>query len=248
VQLIIQIVKLMRKPLTIILLGLVLVMRPLSSQAAITASVSPVGSATDFPAKPAHTSTGTLGANSSDLAGVAGMTLQGGTSQGIPAGTAIGEIFKWSGDKSILNSIDFVATGASGKDTYQIFLFDLGAGTFSLPSQAFAPRNHKNMFGSAAVVSVTNTVVKSFVELDFSGTNKVTLKTGHNYAFGLFSTSAKSDLCIERSGSAQSDLYGDGFTAANLKDTTDNACPFAGAIRNVFIGVYASPIPDAEIQ
>jgi hypothetical protein len=209
---------------------------------------APVASANDFPAAPIRTSAATLGANSSNPAGATSLTIQGGSAQDIPAGTVIGEIFKWTGVNSTLNSIDFVCTGSGGKGTYQVFLFDLGTGTFFTSDHAFAPKNHKNMFNAGDTITVTGTATKRFLELDFTGTDMVTLRAGHSYAFGLFSTSAVSDLFIERSGGGASDAYGYGFTATSLYATTVSASPFGDSVRNVFVGVYAAPLAEPVIS
>jgi hypothetical protein len=229
-------------------LALTLMTLSLRASAGVTVTMSPVGSATDFPPRPFHAGEGTLGADSSSPSGASGLTIQGGTSQGIPAGTVIGEIFKWSGDKSILTSIDFVDTGSGGKGVYRIFLLDLGTGVFFSPANSFDPKNHRDLLNAGDTITVTNTATKSFVELDFSGTDAITLQTGHSYAFGLLSMSDVSDLFIERSGGGQSDDYGEGFTATSLKDTGASASPFADSVRNVFVGIYSAPVPEPAIK
>jgi len=219
--------------------------------AGITITVSPVGTSNQFPAKAANGG-GTLALDSSNPSGTALLTIQGGVSQGIPARTAIGEIFKWSGDSSTLRSIDMVTTGSGGKGVYHVFLLDLGTDTFSTSHHVFAPVNHEDLLDAddtRDAITLTNVDTKSFVELVFSGSDKITLGNGHSYAFGLLSTSDISDLFIERSGGGASDPFGVGFTADSLDAMTADVSPFsASGVRNVFIGVYTAPVAEPPIS
>lgn len=232
-----------------IIVLLIVLVSNLASLAGVTCTYSPVGSATDFPSSPAHTGIGTLGADSSNASGTKNLTIPGGTAQGIPAGTAIGEIFKWPNDKSILSSIEFISTGSSSNSSYKLFLFDLGTNNFFATANYFAPKYHKNMLNADDVVTMTNIDTNSFVELDFVDHDKIPLQRGHSYAFGLLSVGKTSDLVVERSGGAPSDPYGLGFTADDLDAETDNTSPFSpDGIRNVFIGVYATPAAKPAIS
>lgn len=230
------------------LLALGLLKINLTIHAGVVATLSPVGATNNFPSKPVHTGVGSLGFDSSNPSGAEGLTIQGGVAHGVPAGRAIGEIFQWPGVPGTLNSIDFVITGSGGEGIYQAFLFDLGTRTYFTGGSVFAPRNHSNLFNASDTFALTNTTTKSFVELDFSGTNTVTLQTGHSYAFGVLSVTNVSDLFMERSGGAASDAYGLGFIADSLNATSVNASPFGNSVRNVFVGIYATPIAEPTIS
>src|ERR1700722_924598 len=120
----------MKKHSKVSLTAIVLLILSLPAYAGVTVSVSPVGTTNDFPSKPIYTGVGTLGADSSNPSGAVGLTIQGGVVNGVPAGKATGEIVRWSGANSTLNSIDFVTTGSGGNGVYQVFLFDLGTNLF----------------------------------------------------------------------------------------------------------------------
>jgi len=213
----------------------------LPAYAVVSESASAVGVANAFPTT---ANGGALGIDSSAPAGAVGLTIQGATAQGVPAAGGVwGETFFWNGaNNSSLNAIDFVITGSGGAGAYQPVLFDLGTSLFNTTASQFNIGAQVNLF-SALSFGVGGTGTKSFVELDFSGADSVNLLDGHSYAFGVVDTSSP-DITIGRSGGGASDPNGDGWTATSIGASADNASPFSGAVRNIFIGVYATPAPE----
>jgi hypothetical protein len=124
-------------------------------------------------------------------------------------------------------------------------LYNLGTTIYSSGSQDFNPSAQTNLLASGDSITAGATGGNNFEELDFAGADAtVTLITGDSYAFTLLNTSG-SNLNVFRSSGTQSDPNGDGYTFSSTSATTDNAQPFSGAgIRNLFIGVYATPVPE----
>jgi hypothetical protein len=205
--------------------------------AAVTTSNNSLGSNTDFPL---YSISGVNGTRifESVLTTPAGATLQGGASQGpVTIGTGWGEIFNYTGSAARLSAISIIDNGGGGVATYQPFLFDLGTGIYNLPSSQFNPSLQVNLFGTQTITPPPFGSA-NFLEFDLSGSDAITLTTGHSYAFGLMNNNGTSDMNYRRSNGAQSDPNGDGFTFTSFSATADNAAPYSGSVRNSFIGVY----------
>jgi len=147
----------------------------------------------------------------------------------------------WTGaaNGNYLSAISFIVTGDAGGDTYQPFLFDLGAGVYTSGSNQFNPSTQIDLFSADDSITMRSLGSTNFVELDLSGADEVALQTGDNYAFCLLSTSASAPLTFERSYGTQSDPNGDGFTFTSFSDANDYAQPYSDSgVRNDFIGVY----------
>jgi hypothetical protein len=214
-----------------------------SANATVSINNNSLGAATDFPTFSISGANGNL-AFESVLTTPAGATLQGGASQGpVGVGTGWGETFNYTGGAAKLSAVSIIDNGGGGVGTYQLFLFDLGTGLFNTPSSQFNPSTQVNLFGTQTVQPPAFGSA-NFLEFDLSGTDAVTLTTGHSYAFGLINNNATSDLNIRRSSGAQSDPNGDGFTLSGLSATSDNAAPYSGSVRNSFIGVYTLAVPE----
>jgi hypothetical protein len=210
--------------------------------AAVTTMNNSVGSATDFPVYSISGVNGSL-AFESILTTPAGATLQGGAGQGATAGAGWGEIFNYTGSAAALSAVSIIDNGGGGVGTYQPFLFDLGTGIFNLPSSQFNPSIQVNLFATQTV-QPPPLGSANFLEFDFSGADAITLTTGHSYAFGLMNNNGTADITYRRASGAQSDPNGDGFTLTSLSATADNAAPYSGSVRNSFIGVYTTAVPE----
>lgn len=120
---------------------------------------------------------------------------------------------------------------------------DLGRGIYATYRSSFNPSALKNLFDATNTLTLTNIGAKTFVELDFSDKDRITLKTGHSYAFGLLSTGDDSDLVILRSGGGPSDTNGAGFTLYSMDQKWANVSAFtSNGVRNVFVGIYTVPL------
>jgi hypothetical protein len=233
----------MKKLTTKTLAALSVVACAASANAAISLSNIGVGTTTTFPIYSISGQNGPL-AFQSIAASPAGATIQGGASQGpVAVGTGFGEIFNWTGGGDTLTALSFIDNGGGGAATFQPFLFDLGTGIFNAPSSTFNPSIHVDLL-SSVTIQPNPFGSANYVELDLSGADAITLQTGHSYAFGLLNNNGTSDVNFRRASGAQSDPNGDGFTLTSLSATTDNAAPFSSAVRNIFIGVYTTPVPE----
>jgi hypothetical protein len=214
-----------------------------SANAAVTINNNSVGAATDFPTFSISGVNGNL-AFESVLSTPAGATLQGGASQGpVTVGTGWGEVFNYTGGAAKLGAVSIIDNGGGGAGTYQLFLFDLGTGLFNTTSSQFNPSTQVNLFGTQTVQPPAFGSA-NFLEFDLSGTDAVTLTTGHSYAFGLVNNNGTSDMNYRRSNGAVSDPNGDGFTFSGFSATSDNASPYSGSVRNSYIGVYTLAVPE----
>jgi hypothetical protein len=220
-----------------------LVVLTATSHAAVSMNNIGVGSATTFPTFSISGVNGSL-AFQSILAAPAGATIQGGASQGpVAVGTGWGETFNWTGGAATLSAVSIINNGGGGVGTYQPFLFDLGTTIFNLTSSQFNPSTQVNLL-STVTLQPGPQGSPNFVEFDFSGADAITLTANHSYAFGLLNNNSTSDLNYRRSSGAQSDPNGDGFTFSGFSATSDNASPYSGAVRNSFIGVYTTTVPE----
>jgi hypothetical protein len=216
-----------------------------SVQASVSLNNNTVGSATSFPTFSISGNNGTLFFQS--VIGTSGGTsIPGGVSQGYTANQGFGEIFNYTGPSgTTLSAISIVDEGGGGTPTFQPFLLDLGTTIYNTPSSVFNPSLHANLLST---VTVTPSPLGSanFLEFDFGGPDAISLVSGESYAFGLLNNNNDASLFFERSGGGAGDLNGDGFTLTSLSATTDNASPWAGAVRTMMVGVYtAVPEPSS---
>jgi len=208
-----------------------------SAQAGISLNNNAIGSSTDFPTFSIRGVNGTRFFESV-LTTPSGVTLAGGVSQGFTANQGFGEVFNYTGSSGLtLGAISIVDTGGGGAATFQPFLFDLGTGIYNTPSSQFNPSAQVNLLST---VTLTPPAFGSanFLEFDFSGTDAISLTSGHSYAFGLVNNNNNASLFFERSGGGVGDPNGDGFTLTSLSATSDNASPWSSAVRTMMIGVY----------
>ncbi|HZL42590.1 MAG TPA: PEP-CTERM sorting domain-containing protein [Verrucomicrobiae bacterium] len=206
-----------------------------------------VGSSTDF----AGTSLNGGGLSIDTLnAGLgAGGTIAGGQSQGLPGTSTIaGEVFYWNGGDSALNAITFINTGGGGVGTYQPYLLDLGFSASPVyvdTTHAFIPNNFPNLFSGSLSIQPPATGSKQFEELDFSGSDSVTLQTGHSYAWGVV-VGATADFNFERANGLHTYANGDSYTDTSLTATGNvNPSPYSGTgVRDWFMGIYTTAVPE----
>lgn len=212
--------------------------------AAITMNNSAVGATTTFPIFSISGVNGSLFFQSI-LASPAGATIQGGSSQGpVAVGTAWGETFNYTGASgNLLSAISIINNGSGGVGTYQPFLFDLGTGLFNTPASQFNPSTQVNLFGATTLTPAAQGSA-NYLEFDLAGSDAITLTSGHSYAFGLLNNNPASDMNFRRANGTQSDPNGDSFTLTSLAATSDNAAPYSASVRNDFIGVYTTAVPE----
>jgi len=209
----------------------------------ITVINNTLGSATSFPSFAISGNNGSLAFQ--DVIGTTGgSSLQGpgNSPQGTVANNGFGEIFNWTGSSSTLSALSIIDTGGGGTPTYQPFLFDLGTSIFNSTSSTFNPSTQVDLLSN---ITVTPPALGSanFLEFDFSGTDAITLLTGHSYAFGLLNNNNDSSLTFLRSGGGSSDPNGIGFSLTSLSATSETS-GFSGNNRTAFIGIYTVPVPE----
>ena len=219
-----------------------------SAYAGITLNNIAVSGATVFPAFSISGLNGSL-SFSDVLASPAGATIAGGQAQSaVATGTAYGEVFKWGGSANgnVLSAFSMIENGAGGASTWQPFLFDLGPSlAFNANGSTFNPSSYTDLLG-ASTVTPPALGSQNFVEYDLNGADQVTLTVGDSYAFGLFNTSGTADVNFLRASGTQPDLNGAPFQilSGGLSGTTANVPGYGGGPRNIFIGIYTTPVPE----
>jgi hypothetical protein len=218
-----------------------------NAYAGISLNNNAVGSATNFPSFSISGVNGPL--SWSDVLGApAGATIAGGQVQGaIAVGTAVGEVFKWGGSANgnVLSAFTIIDMGGGGAATYQPFLFDLGTVTFNTTSSTFNPSLFTDLF-SAVTVQPSAFGAGNFLEFDLTGSDAVTLTVGHSYAFGLLNNNGTSDMNFLRNSGTQSDPNGAPFQilSGGLSGTSATVPGWGGGPRNMFVGLYTTPVPE----
>jgi PEP-CTERM motif len=223
----------------------------LSSNAGVTLSTTPVGSATDFPL----TSISTVNGNrsfSDILASPAGATIAGAQVQGgFGTGVAWGEVFNWGGSANgdVLSAYSMILVGANPSRSYQPVLLDLGTSIFNSYSTTFNPSLHPDLLGSTTF-TLPNVSGNTFLEFDLTGGDAVTLTVGHSYAFGLLNVdpaTVGTDVYFLRDSGYQADPNGMPFyTGPNgLSDTLGAAPGWGGGPRNIMFALYTVPEPSS---
>ena len=218
-----------------------------SAYAGITVNSLSVGTATDFSATSLSGLNGNL-SFSDVLASPAGATIAGGGVQGpVAVNTAWGEIFKWGGSANgnVLSAFSIIDAGGGGGAAYQPFLFDLGTGTYNTTAATFNPSLYTDLF-SAVTVQPPGAGANKFIEFDFTGSDQVTLTVGDSYAFGLLNNNGTSDMNFLRNSGTQSDPNGVPFQilSGGLSGTSATVPGYGGGPRNLFVGIYTTPVPE----
>jgi hypothetical protein len=219
-----------------------------SAYASVSVANIAVSGATVFPALSISGLNGSL-SFSDVLASPAGATIAGGQAQGaFAANTALGEVFRWGGSANgnVFSAFSIIDLGGGGASTYQPFLFDLGTGyTFNANGSTFNPSLYTDLFST---VTVTPPAFGSgnFLEFDLTGSDAVTLTVGDTYAFGLLNTSGTPDFAFLRSSGTQPDPNGAPFQilSGGLSGTSATVPGYGGGPRNLFVGIYTTPVPE----
>jgi hypothetical protein len=222
-----------------------------SAYASVSLTTAAVGTSTDF----STTSLSGFNGNrsfSDILASPAGGTIAGGQSQGaFGASVGWGEIFKWGGSANgdVLSAFSMVFNAANNSDTYQLFLLDLGTGTFNTTSSSFNPSLHANLLGASTFsISGLSAGPRSFVEFDLSGSDAITLTVGNSYAFGLLDGAGNTGTgtFFQRDSGVQGDPNGVPFVTGpnGLSDTGATVPGWGGGPRNIMFALYTTPVPE----
>lgn len=222
-----------------------------SSYAGITMSSATVGSATDFPSASISGANGNLSFETVNPGAGAGGTIAGAQVQGgYDGAVGWGETFNWAGSANgnVLSAYSMIITGANPSDTYQPFLLDLGTSIFNGYSTPFNPSLHPNLLSSATTFNMPNVGGSTFLEFDLTGSDAITLTVGHSYAFGLLNGGSNlgADIYFLRAGGVITDPNGMPFYTgpAGLSDTSASCSGWGGSARNIFVGLYTTPVPE----
>lgn len=214
-----------------------------TTQAAITAGYVALSGGTDFPSTSANGAPLVYDDIDNAAGAPSGYTLAGGSGVMSPAGGGIGETF--TGVSGNLDAVSFIQNGAGGGDSYIPFLYNLGTtGPYNSGAVTFNPTTQTNLI-SAATLSPGPSGTQQSYEIDFSGSDVVTLNPADYYAFGLDNSSGTPAIYFEKTSGGATDPNDLGFTISSpYASGTESSSPFAGSPRNLFAAMYTTAVPE----